>query len=78
MGLSDLPLASGKKHQKVFESLGWVLRRDGNHLVMTHPAHFGVNLSIPNHKQVRKGTLKQLVSKAGLTDEQYRVFFDGV
>lgn len=23
MGDSDLPLASGKKHQKVFESLGW-------------------------------------------------------
>lgn len=77
MGLSDLPLASGKKHQKVFESLGWVLRRDGNHIIMTHPNHFGVNLSIPNHAEVRKGTLKALVAAAGLTDKQYRDFFNG-
>jgi len=76
MGLSDLPLASGKTHQAVFESLGWILRRDGNHLVMTHPNHFGVNLSIPNHKEVRKNTLKALVAAAGITDKAYRVFFD--
>jgi predicted RNA binding protein YcfA (HicA-like mRNA interferase family) len=78
MGLSDLPLASGVQHQKVFEELGWVLRRDGNHLVMTHPAHPNVNLSIPNHKEVRKQTLKALVRAANLSDKQYRVFFDGV
>lgn len=76
MGISDLPLASGKKHQKVFEALGWILRRDGNHLVMTHAAHLGVTLSIPNHKEVRRGTLKAIVAAAGLTDKQYRQSFD--
>jgi predicted RNA binding protein YcfA (HicA-like mRNA interferase family) len=76
MGLSDLPLASGKEHQKVFEALGWRLRREATHLVMTHSAHPGVHLSIPNHKEVRRGTLKQLVHDAGLTDKQYRVFYD--
>jgi hypothetical protein len=35
MGLSDLPLASGKDHRKTFEKFGWILRRDGNHIVMT-------------------------------------------
>jgi predicted RNA binding protein YcfA (HicA-like mRNA interferase family) len=76
MGLSDLPLASGKEHQKVFEALGWRLRREATHLVMTHSAHPGVHLSIPNHKEVRRGTLKQLVHDADLTDKQYRVFYD--
>jgi hypothetical protein len=35
VGQSDLPLASGRKHVKVFESLGWVVRRDASHIVMT-------------------------------------------
>ena len=78
MGLSDLPLASGRKHQKVFESLGWVLRRDGNHLVMTHTAKSGVTISIPNHAEVKKETLKAIVRAAGYTDKNYRLFFDAV
>jgi predicted RNA binding protein YcfA (HicA-like mRNA interferase family) len=76
MGQSDLPLASGKEHQAVFERLGWILRKDSTHLVMTHPNHFGVNLSIPNHKEVRKGTLKSIVAAAKLSDKQYRAIFD--
>ncbi len=76
MSISDLPLASGKTHQKVFESLGWVVRRAGTHIVMTHPAHPNVNLSIPAHKEVRRGTLKSLVASAGLTDKQYRIFYE--
>jgi len=52
MGLSDLPLASGQEHRKTFEKFGWILRRDGNHIVMTHPNHENT-ISIPNHKEVK-------------------------
>lgn len=78
MGLSDLPLASGQKHRKAFESLGWIVRRDSNHIVMTHPAHPDVNLSIPNHDEVKKQTLKRIVATAGLTDKLYRAVFDSL
>lgn len=78
MGLSDLPLASGRKHQKVFESLGWVVRRDGNHIVMTHSNVRGVTISIPNHSEVKRETLKSIVRVAGYTDRNYRLYFDAV
>jgi hypothetical protein len=40
MGLSDLPLANGRRHVKVFISLGWSFRsRHKNHFVLTHPDH---------------------------------------
>ncbi|MDQ2925841.1 MAG: type II toxin-antitoxin system HicA family toxin [Acidobacteriota bacterium] len=78
MGLSDLPLADGKAHKKVFESLGWIVRKESTHIILTHPAHFGVNLSIPNHREVKRGTLKSLVRDAGLTDQKYRNFFDNL
>ncbi len=76
MGQSDLPLASGKKHQKVFESLGWILRRDASHITMSKPGVAGVTLSIPNHDEVKRGTLHSLVRFAGMTDREYRNAFD--
>ena len=78
MGLSDLPLDKGTVHQKVFEAFGWVLRRAGEHIVMTHPSHSGVTLSIPNHREVRRGTLHSLVRSASLTDKQYRAMYDSL
>lgn len=78
MSLTQLPLASGEQHQEVFESLGWNLRVKGNHIVLTHPHHPQVFLSIPNHREVKRQTLKKIVHDAGLTDEQYAVFFAGM
>jgi predicted RNA binding protein YcfA (HicA-like mRNA interferase family) len=75
MGISDLPLASGKDHQRAFEKLGWTLRRDGNHLVMTHPNHENT-ISIPNHKEVKRATLHAILRHIGISDAQYRTFFD--
>jgi predicted RNA binding protein YcfA (HicA-like mRNA interferase family) len=42
MGLSELPDANGLRHEKVFATLGWVTRRAGEHIIMTHPSVFGV------------------------------------
>jgi predicted RNA binding protein YcfA (HicA-like mRNA interferase family) len=78
MGYSDLPDASGTQHEKVFKKLGWVTRRTGNHIVMTHANAFGVTLSIPNHKTVKRPTLHGLVRSAGLTDKLYRQVFDSL
>jgi len=75
MALTGLPLASGKRHREVFEALGWVVRTEGNHIVLTHPHHPQVFLSIPNHREVKRQTLKGIVRSAGLTDEQYSIFF---
>jgi predicted RNA binding protein YcfA (HicA-like mRNA interferase family) len=78
MGLSDLPDASGKTHEKVFTKLGWVTRRDAEHIVMTHANAPGVTLSIPNHKCVKRTTLKGLIRAAQLKDSFYRQAFDSI
>ena len=75
MGLSDLPLASGKEHQRAFEKSGWILRRDGNHIVMTHP-HYENTISIPNHKEVKRATLHTILKHIGISNAQYRTFFE--
>lgn len=78
MAISELPLASGKQHQKVFESLGWEVRRDGNHIVMTHRNFANVTVSIPNHKEVKRETLKSILRSIPYTDKNYRLYFDAV
>jgi predicted RNA binding protein YcfA (HicA-like mRNA interferase family) len=78
MSLSDLPLACGADHAKVFcKSFGWAIRREGNHITLTHPENSNC-LSIPNHKEVKRALLHKLIKLAGKTDEEYREAFDSV
>lgn len=76
MSASSLPKANGQSHVKAFARLGWSeKRRAGSHIVMTKPGVPAI-LSIPNHREVAIGTLRQLVRAAGLTDEEYLEAFD--
>jgi predicted RNA binding protein YcfA (HicA-like mRNA interferase family) len=72
-----LPLGDGRKHLKVFISLGWSFRsRHKNHFVLTHPDHPDVYVSIPDHDEVKKQTLKAILRDAGISDRDYRKAFD--
>ena len=56
---------------KIFQRLGWqVVRQKGSHIIMTRPGQIAT-LSIPNHAEVARGTLRSLIAKAGLTVEQF-------
>ena len=42
----------------------------GSHIVMTKPGQL-VTLSIPDHREVAKGTLRSLIRAAGLTIDEF-------
>ncbi|MFL6531034.1 MAG: type II toxin-antitoxin system HicA family toxin [Chthoniobacterales bacterium] len=65
-----LPVLSSGEVVKGFEKLGWSVARPGTHIVMTKSGSF-VTLSIPNHKEVARGTLRSLIRSAGLTVEEF-------
>ncbi|MGI8408378.1 MAG: type II toxin-antitoxin system HicA family toxin [Pyrinomonadaceae bacterium] len=66
-----MPNLSGKEVVKVFESLGWeFIRQSGSHIVMTKDDEIA-SLSIPNHKEVAKGTLRSLIRAANLTADEF-------
>ena len=59
--MPSLPAISGQEVVRVFESFGWeVVRQRGSHIIMTREGEI-VTLSIPNHKEVAKGTLRSLI-----------------
>ncbi|MDP8205728.1 MAG: type II toxin-antitoxin system HicA family toxin [Candidatus Electryonea clarkiae] len=69
--MSNLPILSGRQVVKIFGSFGWeVARQRGSHIVMTKEKHIAT-LSIPNHKEVAKGTLRSLIRAAGLTVDEF-------
>jgi predicted RNA binding protein YcfA (HicA-like mRNA interferase family) len=62
---------SGKEAAKAFEKAGWQMRGQvGSHLVLTK---LGVraNLSVPQHPELRPGTLRGLIKAAGMTVDEF-------
>ena len=69
--MPPVPLLSSSEVIKRFQRFGWrVVRQKGSHIIMTKPGHMAT-LSIPNHADVARGTLRSLIAKAGLTIEQF-------
>ena len=46
------------------------MKREGNHITMTKPGCVAT-LSIPNHKQVKRGTLQKLIRAAEVAEAAY-------
>ena len=66
-----LPVLSGRKAVRAFEKLGWqVARQRGSHIIMVKDGE-NVTLSIPDHKEVAKGTLRSLIRAAGITVDEF-------
>ena len=69
--MPPVPILSPSDVIKIFQRLGWqMVRQKGSHIIMTRPGHIAT-LSIPNHAEVARGTLRSLIAKAGLTIEQF-------
>ena len=66
-----LPVLSGRKVVRVFENLGWrVARQRGSHIIMVKDGEIAT-LSIPDHKEIARGTLRSLIRTAGITVEEF-------
>lgn len=68
--MSRLPVCSGADAMKAFRQLGYeVDHQTGSHIILRHPSQR--RLTVPNHRELAKGTLRALVREAGLTKEQF-------
>lgn len=66
-----LPQVSGRETVRAFESFGWqVVRQRGSHVILVKEGSI-VTLSVPDHKEIAKGTLRSLVRSAGLTVSEF-------
>lgn len=69
--MPPVPVLKPREVVRAFEKLGWeIARQRGSHIILTKPGHVAT-LSIPNHPEVARGTLRSLIARAGLTVEQF-------
>jgi len=65
--MPPLPIISGIEACRVFEFCGWrLVRQRGSHMILTREGS-SANLSIPDHRELDRGTLRSLIRKSGMT-----------
>jgi predicted RNA binding protein YcfA (HicA-like mRNA interferase family) len=68
--MSRLPVCSAPDAVRAFRKIGYeVDHQTGSHMILRHPS--GRRLTVPNHRELAKGTLRALIRDAGLTKEQF-------
>src|SRR5438552_2451750 len=75
MSIKDLPLDTGKRICKVLESMnrGWSCagKSEKNHFIFRNPAFPYIFLSIPDHKEIDRKTLRAELKKAKIDDSDF-------
>ena len=69
--MPHLPVLSGRRVVRVFGKLGWeIARQRGSHIILVKEGSMAT-LSVPDHREVARGTLRSLIRDAGLTVEEF-------
>jgi predicted RNA binding protein YcfA (HicA-like mRNA interferase family) len=69
--MPSVPVLRPREVVRAFERLGWqVVRQRGSHIILTKPGSV-VTLSVPEHDEVARGTLRATITKAGITLEEF-------
>jgi predicted RNA binding protein YcfA (HicA-like mRNA interferase family) len=70
--VSTIPRISGRAAVAAFRKLGYeVDRQRGSHIILRHAQPPHRRLTVPDHREVAKGTLRALIREAGITVEQF-------
>ena len=68
--MPKLPVVSGKEVVKALAKLGYIIdHQTGSHIILRNKDPPHRRLTIPNHKEIAKGTLKSIMNQADLTLE---------
>lgn len=71
--MSGLPRVSGREVVKAVQGIGYEKdRQRGSHIVLRQTAPPHRRITVPDHGEVAKGTLRAIIRQAGLTVEEFK------
>jgi predicted RNA binding protein YcfA (HicA-like mRNA interferase family) len=71
--VSLLPRISGREVIKALEKVGYAFDyQRGSHMTLRHADPPHRRLTVPDHREVAKGTLRAIIREAGLTVNEFR------
>ena len=69
--MSKLPILSGSEVVAILVHLGYSIRdQKGSHIHLRHLSR--KPLTIPNHKEIARGTLRQILRDAGIAVHEFQ------
>ncbi|HOC93704.1 MAG TPA: type II toxin-antitoxin system HicA family toxin [bacterium] len=70
--MTRLPVVSDQETIAAFRKCGYEIdHQTGGHIILRNSKQPHRRLTIPNHKDIAKGTLRSLIRQAGLTVEEF-------
>ncbi|MCD6141268.1 hypothetical protein DRJ23_05165 [Candidatus Acetothermia bacterium] len=70
--MSKLPVVSGREVVKRLEKIGFVfVRQSGSHMVLRREKPPKMTISIPDHKELKRRTLKNILRQVDLTVDEF-------
>lgn len=71
--MSKLPVVSGKEVVKALAKVGYAFdHQRGSHMVVRHGQPPHRRITVPDHREVAKGTLRSIIRQAGLTVDEFQ------
>jgi predicted RNA binding protein YcfA (HicA-like mRNA interferase family) len=66
-----LPVVSGRELVRALEKSGYVVdRQKGSHIVLRQTTEPFRRVTVPDHKEIAKGTLRSILRHTGLTKDE--------
>ena len=70
--MPKLPIISGLVVVKALKKLGYELdHQTGSHMILRQNKEPFRRITVPNHKELAKGTLRAIIREIGLTREEF-------
>lgn len=71
--MSKLPVVSGKELCNILKKIGYFIdHQTGSHIILRNENPPYRRLTVPNHKEIAKGTLRAIIRQAGLTVKEFK------
>lgn len=70
--MTKLPVVSGRDAVKALSKIGYeVDHQTGSHMILRQAAAPHRRLTVPDHKELAKGTLRAIIRESGLTVDEF-------
>jgi len=70
--VTRLPVVSGRDAVKALQKIGYEAdHQTGSHMILRRATPPHRRLTIPDHKELAKGTLRAIIREAGLTVDEF-------
>jgi len=71
--VSELPRISGREVVKALTKIGYEQdRQRGSHIILRQTASPHRRVTVPDHKEIAKGTLRAIIRETGLTVDEFK------